>query len=498
MTLSKSNYLTYLKHPAWLWLEKNAKDKLPEYDEDTQAMFAAGNLFEDYAEQLFPDGVTLGYKTDGHFDGKKYWALPNVTKEALSGEDTVLFQGRLEVEGITCIFDVLERNAMGTYNLYEVKSSTKAKPEHEQDLAFQTLVLEKSGLTIENIFVIHVNTEYVRKGDIEIDEITDKTEVTSAVRSLMAETEVNVEKAKAVMSQSEMPDPSPRFARNGAFSEWLGIYESLVGEFDKYSIYNLCTVGARKSGEFEDMGVKTIAEIPEDFNLTTKQHHQVQATKRDERLIDKEEVKRFMGTLQYPLYFLDYETFSEVIPPFDGLRPYQQVPFQYSLHVLESPDAELVHKEYLHTEKTLPVRSLLEQMKEDISPEGSVIVWYQSFEKGRNAEMAALEPDFNKFLYDINDRVIDLMIPFAEGWFVDKDFFGSASIKAVLPVLVPELSYKDLNVQNGTAAQRIWTQTVQEGKGVEKKDEIMTDLRKYCELDTLAMVKIWEVLNKVI
>ena len=166
--------------------------------------------------------------------------------------------------------------------------------------------------------------------------------------------------------------------------------------------------------------------------------------------------------------------------------------------MLESPDAELVHKEYLHTEKTLPVRSLLEQMKEDISPEGSVIVWYQSFEKGRNAEMAALEPDFNKFLYDINDRVIDLMIPFAEGWFVDKDFFGSASIKAVLPVLVPELSYKDLNVQNGTAAQRIWTQTVQEGKGVEKKDEIMTDLRKYCELDTLAMVKIWEVLNKVI
>ena len=495
MVLSKSNYLLFLKHPAWLWLEKNAKDKLPEYDEDTQAMFAAGNLFEEYAEKLFPYGLRLGYKTNGRFDGRKYLTLPDATKEALTGEDTVLFQGRLEVDGITCIFDVLERNAMGTYNLYEIKSSTKAKSEHEYDLAFQTLVLEKSGLSIENIYVIHVNTEYVRNGDIEVDEITDQTEVTSAVRSLMAETEVGVEKAKVVMSQSEMPDPSPRFARNGAFSQWLEIYESLEGEFEKYSIYNLCTVGARKSEEFEDMGVKTISEIPEDFNLTTKQHHQVQATKKGEQIINKEEIERFMSTLQYPLYFLDYETFSGVIPPFDGLRPYQQVPFQYSLHVLESPDAELVHKEYLHTENTLPVRPLLEQMKKDIGPEGSVIVWYQSFEKTRNAEMAALEPDFNKFLYDINDRVVDLMVPFAEGWFIDKDFFGSASIKAVLPVLVPELSYKELNIQGGNTAQRVWMQTILEGKNTEKKEEIMNDLRKYCELDTYAMVKIWEVLK---
>jgi hypothetical protein len=497
MTLSKSNYLTYLKHPAWLWLEKNDKIKLPEIDDDTQAVFDAGNLFEEYAEQLFPHGVRLGYKTNGQFDGTKYWALPEATKEALAGEDNVFFQGRLEVDGITCIFDVLERNAMGTYNLYEIKSSTKAKPEHEYDLAFQTLVLERSGLTIENIYVIHVNTEYVRRGDVDPKEITDTTEVTSAVRSLLDFTAEEVEKAKVVMNASTMPDPSPRFARNGAFKEWTKIYRSLIDEVGPDSIYRVNALGARKIGELEDIGVTELTHIPEDFSLSPKLQALVEASRRNERIINKEAIEQFLGTVQYPLYFFDYETFAGVVPAFDGLRPYQQVPFQYSLHVLEHPDAELQHKEYLHTENTLSVEPLLKQLAQDIGPDGSVIVWFQTFEKGRNAEMAAMEPNYNNFLYNLNDRVIDLMIPFSEGWFIDKGFRASASIKDVLPVLVPELSYKELNIRGGNTAQRIWMETVQGGKYQDKKEEIFNDLRKYCELDTLAMVRIWEVLKGV-
>ena len=170
MILSKSNYLLYLKHPAWLWLEKHDKSKLPEVDDDTQAIFDAGNLFESYAERLFPDGITLGYKTDGGFDFAKYKSLPEVTKKAIEDKVKVIFQGRFEIDNTTCIFDILERNENGTYNLYEIKSSTKAKKEHEYDLAFQAIVLERSGLKIENIFVIHVNNEYVRDGEIDNEE----------------------------------------------------------------------------------------------------------------------------------------------------------------------------------------------------------------------------------------------------------------------------------------------------------------------------------------
>lgn len=496
MILSKSNYLTYLKHPAWLWLEKHDKIKLPEIDDDTQGIFDAGNLFEEYAEQLFPSGFRLGYKTNGEFDGTKYWALPEATKEALAGENTVFFQGRLEVDGITCIFDVLERNAMGTYNLYEIKSSTKAKPEHEHDLAFQTLVLERSGLTIENIYVIHVNTEYVRRGEVDPKEITDTTEVTSAVRSLLDYTAEEIEKAKAVMNALTMPDPSPRFARNGAFKEWSKIYRSLIGEVGPDSIYRVNGFGARKIGELEDIGVTELNQIPEDFLLSPKLQSLVESSRRNERILNKEAISQFLGTLQYPLYFLDYETFAGVVPAFDGLRPYQQVPFQYSLHILESPDAELQHKEYLHTENTLSVEPLLKQLAQDIGPDGSVIVWFQTFEKGRNIEMAAMEPNYNNFLYNLNDRVVDLMIPFSEGWFIDKGFRASASIKDVLPVLVPDLSYKELNIRGGNTAQRIWMETVQGGKHQNRKEEILNDLRKYCELDTLAMVEIWKVLKQ--
>ena len=197
------------------------------------------------------------------------------------------------------------------------------------------------------------------------------------------------------------------------------------------------------------------------------------------------------------MYFLDYETMSGVIPAYDGIRPYQQVPFQYSLHIQETPDAELKHTEYLHKENSHPVRGLLEQLKKDIGPEGSVIVWNQGFEKKCNADMAEMESEFSKFLHNVNDRVIDLMIPFSEGWYVDKDFFGSASIKAVLPVLVPELSYKELNISGGATAQRIWMETIIDGKNQSTKEQIISDLIKYCSLDTLAMVEIWRILKAV-
>jgi len=497
MVISKSNYLQYLKHPAWVWLEKHDKYKLPAIDADTQAIFDEGNLFESYAEKLFPDGVALEYKTNGNFDFDKYKILPDVTKKAIEDKTRVLFQGRLEVDDITCIFDVLERNKDGTYNLYEIKSSTAPKKDHEHDLAFQTIVLERSGLNIKNIFIIHVNREYVRNGEIDHSEITTITEISSAVRSIIDETAVNIEKAKAVIESVEMPDPSPRYVGLNAFGDWLKIYKALNSNLDKYSVYHLSSPGARRIEHFEDNEIFSIKDIPEDDNLTVKQRHQMQTTKSGERIINQSEIRTFLKTFRFPLYFLDYETLGGVIPQYDGTRPYQQIPFQYSLHILESPDAELKHKEYLHTDNTLPVNHLINQLKKDINTKGSVVVWCEGFEKGCNKTMAEFIPKDAKFLYNLNDRIVDLMTPFMKDWFVDKDFFGSASIKMVLPVVIPSLSYKDLNISGGITAQRIWTETIIDGKNQDNKEQIMEDLLKYCNLDTLAMVEIWRILKDI-
>jgi hypothetical protein len=292
-----------------------------------------------------------------------------------------------------------------------------------------------------------------------------------------------------------MPNISPRHVKLGSLSDWMEIYEIIEGEISPYSIYNLYKVNKRRIGELEDMGVKMIEDIPDDYDVPNSQIAQVAVTKSGERYFEKENIKEFLESLKYPLYFLDYETTSNVIPPFDGTKPYQQVPFQYSLHILESPDGELTHKEYLHTDNSNPVEPLLKQLKEDVGGVGSVLVWCEGFEKPRNIEMGKMFPEYSGFLSDVNDRVVDLMVPFSKGWFVDKDFYGGASIKDVLPALVPSLSYKDLNVQEGSTASRLWKETFIDEEDTGDRKKIADDLLKYCELDTLAMVEIWKVLK---
>jgi len=492
MQISKSDYMLYLRHPAWLWLKKHDKDKLPPVDDDTQAIFDAGFLFETYAEQLFPDAVKLGF--DGY---KDYLSLTRRTKEAIESGAKTILQARFEAGEITCICDMIVRVDDNTFDLYEIKSSTSAKPEHEPDLAFQKEVLVRAGYKVNRVFVIHVNNEYVRAGEVKADGLCKTSEVTEQVEKLEQFTKENIQKALGVANSKDCPDLSPKHAKLGAFGDWLGIYKTLA-DIDEYSIYNLCSPGANKIGELEELGIKHIHEIPDDFPLSEKQRNQVNATKYDKVCIDKPVIKTFLHDLKYPLYFLDYETLSSVVPYFDGLGPYKQLPFQYSLHVMEKPDGEVKHFEYLHSDNSNPVKPLSEALKSQIGTEGTVLVWYEGFEKTCNELMGLVSPEFKQFYEDLNSRVVDLMTPFSTCAYVHKDFFGSASIKKVLPVLIPELSYKDLDIHAGGAAQRLWMEAVLDGKRADEKDKVLKDLLKYCELDTLAMVRIYQHLIKII
>lgn len=490
MQLSKSEYMMFLRHPAWLWLKKHDKSKLPEPDANLQAIFDAGIEFEQYAEKRFPDGVRVGF--DSY---EEYLSMPERTKQALDGGAKVIFQGRFEAGNITCICDVIDRVEKNTVNLYEIKSSTKVKPEHYPDLAFQMVVLESAGLKVRNIGLIHVNNQYVREGKIDPVKLSAVTDITKDVRDKIKETESNIQEALSIVNLPNPPDLSPRYAKLGSLNEWMEIYKSLGNKVDKYSIYNLIAPGTKRIGELEDLGISLIKDIPDDFKLTPKQQAQVIATKRDEQIINKENIKVFLENLKYPLYFLDYETAMSTIPLYDGTKPYQQIPFQYSLHIVEKPGIEAIHKEYLHRDNSSPVPLLLEKLKKDLGPKGSVIVWYKSFETKRNEEMAEMLPAYKKFLDGVNDRVIDLMEPFSNGWFVDKDFLGSSSIKNVLPVLVPDFKYEDLDIQEGASAQRLWMEEILKEKGNTDKEKLLNSLIEYCKRDTLAMVKIWEVLQ---
>lgn len=490
MTLSKSEYMMFLKQPAWLWLKKHDKSKLPEIDPNMQAVFDTGHLFEKYAEQLFPNSVYLGFN-----DYSEYETLPKRTLQALMNGTKTIFQGRFALEHVTCIVDVLDRVEGNTFDIYEIKSSTSVKIDHEHDLAFQIVVLEQAGLQIRHAGVILVNNKYIRKGKIDVKAITKITDVTEATRDLVDETKADIQEALKIIQSSTPPSMSPRFVRFGPLDEWLAIYKAMHTNLDPHSIYNLATLKPQLVGELEDLGITHIKDIPDIIKLSEKQRLQVHTTRSNQRVIDKTKISNFLKNLHYPLYFLDYETLSSVIPPFDGIKPYQQVPFQYSLHILENPDAELKHTEFLHRENSNPGLPLLQKLKEDIGDEGTVLVWYEKFEKSRNKELGEMFPEYTEFMQKVNSRVVDLMIPFSQGWFVDKDFFGSASIKKVLPVLVSEFSYKKLNIQEGATAQRLWMETVLDGKNSDTKEKIMSDLIAYCKLDTLAMVQLFKVLQ---
>jgi hypothetical protein len=450
MQISKSDYMLFLRHPAWLWVKKHDPKKIPPVDDNTQAMFDSGHQFEPYAESLFPEGIYLGFS-----DYDEYRSLPRRTMDAIAGGAKVLFQPRFEWGEFTCMSDIVSFVGENELDLYEIKASTSAKPEHEFDLAFQTAVIEGCGINVRNIYVIHVNNQYVRHGEIEADKMTCIQDVTEKVRSKGELTRKYMPMALEVANCKTMPNPDPSLAKLGSKAEWLKIYENIFPPEPKV--------------------------WPEDIAP----------------IIKHDEIKQFLDKLQYPLYFLDYETMSSLIPYFDGHRPYQQVPMQYSLHILRSPDAEIEHREFLHSENSDPSRPLIKQLISDIGTKGSVIVWFEGFEKSRNSELGDMLPEYKEAMEAINYRVVDLIIPFKQKWYDDPRFEGSASIKKVLPVLCPELSYKTLNIQEGGSAQRLWMEAVLDGTREAEKEQILADLLKYCGLDTLAMVAIYEKLRKL-
>ena len=491
MVLSKSEYMMYLKHPAYLWIKKHDKYKIPPISDDLQAMFDAGNEFEKYAEALFPDGVRIGFNDYG-----EYLSLPSRTDQALKEGAKTIYQGRFEHNQTTFICDVLRVVGDMEVDLYEIKSSTKAKLEHILDLAFQTTVLEDCGYRVRDIYVVHVNNTYERMGEVDNKQITTTTNVTEDVKKELSRTKRNIADAIKVMEQPEMPDPSPARTKLNSLKEWLDVYKNIV-TVEEGSIYELCRLNADTIRLLEEEGVTKLKDIPLSLIDNEKQRWQLEALEKGEPIIDKEKIKKFLSKLEYPLYFFDYETLSSCVPYFDGTKPYQQIPFQYSLHVIDSPGGELKHMGYLQADSTNPAEPLSKTLKEQIGEKGSVIAWNMSFEKKCNTALGNMVPEYKEFYKDINARMADLMIPFSKGYYIDYNFGGSASIKSVLPVLVPELSYKELGIQEGGNAQRSWMDAVLYQKRSDK-DQVLKDLDEYCKLDTFAMVEIFNLLTRVV
>ncbi len=484
--------MLFLSHPSWLWLKKHDKSKLPTVDDNLQARFDSGSALESYAERLFPEGTKLGFD-----EYEEFVTLADRTQSAIADGASVLFQAKFDSERLSVICDVVEFLGDNHVEITEIKSSTSAKPKHVLDLAYQRFVLERCGFKVERCRVLVVNNKYIRNGEIEPDQLFAFVDVTDDVEVQIEFIAQAIPQALTVIDSPEMPNPSPRNCGvvEDSLKNWMPIFKSLVSLPEK-SIYDLPAVKPQQVAELEDLGVQLVVDIPPSFKLGRTQKPLVEAVREQKIEIHQDRISEFLSRIQYPIYFLDYESFQDALPPYNGTFPYQQLTIQYSLHVLTQPGAELLHYEYIHQSRELPFEPLAQNLRSHIGDEGSVIVWNKTFEVSRNKELGELVPELSDFFDCVNDRVVDLMDVFKQGMYIHRDFMGSSSIKKVLPVLAPKLSYKDLEVQEGQTASRLWAEAVMSDRFTEEgRNAVFSSLLAYCELDTLAMVEIFRKLR---
>jgi len=495
MQVSKTDFILFRECKKNVWLKIYRPDvfnaaKLSEFE---KAIIETGNEVELVARTLFPLGVLI--------EGRGAQAQQK-TQELLAAKTPILFQPEFLKDDFRAASDILELKPDDTFNLYEVKATTDVdKKTHYHDLAFQVNLLSNCGLEISNAYVVHLNSEYVRQGEVNVNKLFTVADVTETVKDLQEDVAAQMQLAKAYLQQQEEPTGHCDCVYKGR-SNHCATFAYSNPTVPEYGVHDISRIGSNRARlqELIDVGIFELKDVygREDiFNtLSDPQRNQIEAHVFDKLLIDKYSINGDLKSLVFPLYFLDYETFPAAIPRFDGFSPYQQIPFQYSLFMLDSPDSELRHAEFLFSENADPSREFLLSLQKDINAVGSIIVWNKKFECKINEELAERNKDFKPFIDMVNDRVYDLMDIFVQQYYVDKNFKGRVSIKNVLPVLVPELSYKSLEIQEGGTASQKWNK-IHNGVSSMEKEKIITDLKEYCKLDTLAMVKIWEYLYKL-
>ena len=496
--ISKTTYLEYLScgKNAWLRRYKPELESLFCLSDFEKSIVDKGNLVEEWARRLFPDGILIAES------GEK--AL-EITKQYIAEKRHVIFQPKFIYDKFLAKNDALEYDKFNDcWNLYEIKGANSldenAKEiDHIEDATFQAIILKALDVKVGKIFLVYLNKEYIKDGEINVQDLFIQEDITEKIKERWESSVLKMQKVSEGLSQQNESALVCQCVYSGRSAHCV-TFQYSYPKIPKYSVHDLSRIGSskKKLESLADSQIFEINDIPEEFELTPNQRNQVYVHKTQKPLIDLMAIKNELESLSYPLYFLDYETYPSAIPLFNGYKPYQHIPFQFSLHILNEPNGELEHAEYLHTEDSDPAFSLIKNLQKTIGTNGSVIVWNKKFEKTINAQLAERNPEYANFLEDINDRIYDLMDIFQKQFYVHHGFMGKVSIKKVLPVLVPELSYKELEIKEGGSAMEAWNKMVF-GSGTEKeKLKIADNLRVYCGLDTYAMYAIWKELMNIV
>jgi len=487
MRISKSKFVAGCQCPKRLWLQVHQPELAAEPGAASEAIIEQGQEVGRLARQLCPGGVEVS--SEEGLD-----QTIRTTRELVASRDVpAIYEATFENGGVLVRVDVLQRRPDHRWRLIEVKSSTDLKEDafHLEDIGLQYRVLRRSGLDVASACLAHINRSYVfAGGDIDVRRFFRIRNLTRRVEKLQHDVAIRLRAFVGILNRSKAPDIAP--GRHCTDPVPCEFFDHCNPPRPNDHVGYLPRIHASAMEELEELGMASIHDIPGDFELSEIQRRAATCVQTGQPWFDIGGLKNALGTLKYPLFFMDYETVNPAIPRFAGMKPYDQLLFQWSLHVQREPGAEAEHYEFLAADTHDPRREFISSLCTALGERGSIVV-YSSFESQRLSELAAWLPEYTERIKAIHARLFDLL-PVVREHTYHPAYAGSYSIKSVLPALVPDMTYDGMQVANGQAAGLAWKSLVQGSLDSNERDRIRKALLDYCGQDTLAML---ELLKKI-
>ncbi len=482
--LSKSKYLAGLQCPKLLWTQVYEPEKIAPPDTATQYLFDNGHAVGKLAWKLYPDGINI--PTDDF--------RANLVKSRQSlGLRKPLFEPAISVDGLYSRVDILNPVGTDSWDIIEVKSSTILKDVNIHDISFQKYCCGQAGLEIDRCWLAYVNNKYVRDREIDAAGFFCIDDVTELVSMVMGGVEDRIQGMLEVLADGQCPEVD---IGKHCFSPYECALRPVCFEaLPENSVFDL-RGGKSNQLALYRQGIVLIADIPGEAKLSRQQKIQKECILNGCCHVEKGPIRQFLDSVAYPCYFLDFETIGPVVPIYDGMRPYQTIPFQFSLHVVEQDGSEAVHHEYLANGEADPRHELLSELYRLLGESGSIVAYNAGFEIGVLKELVALYPEYEGWLEGILARVVDLLYPFTNFHYYNPSQKETASLKKVLPAITG-IGYKELGIGAGMDASIAYERVTYGQATREEKERVRADLLKYCKLDTEGMIWIMEKLREL-
>ena len=495
--LSKSKFILAQQCSKSFWLSAKGIEPTNPPDAAVEDRLRAGNEVGEVSKELFPGGIDIEYIS------RDFQAMCDLTAKAIDAGATTIYEASFMEKGVFIRVDIMNKTLQG-WDVYEVKSSSSLRSYHKEDASLQWYVLKNlNEIELNDAYVITLNNKYLKDGKINPIELFTKHLLTDYVESNLHEIEKQLEDIKLVSISNNEPEVSIGAQCKKPHScDYLDrCWPKSTKENN--SVFNLYKLNLDKKLDLYNQGITSFEQIKPDTKLSLTHQNQIKANEIKEPIINQTKIQDFINSVEYPISYFDFETFTDAVPLFDGQRPHMQMPFQYSLHIQKDVksniDSDKDHFEFIASIKEDPRRAIAESMLQNIPKSGSIMAYNQSFEKNCIKSLADHCPDISEDLLALNDRFIDLIDPFRSGGYYHHEFKGSFSIKKVLPAVCPndkKLDYKNLDINNGLMASSTYKKMRSLSK--DQRISMRKKLFAYCWLDTYAMYAIYIKLLEIV